>query len=52
VLVLRYYGGYSLQEVADHLDVPLSTVKTWSARGLAALRDHTHIDLKEASDVI
>lgn len=51
VLVLRYYGGYSLQEVADHLEVPLPTVKTWSARGLASLRQHAPTSLKEVSDV-
>ena len=51
VLVLRYYAGYTLQEVADHLEVPLPTVKTWSARGLASLRKQAPKNLKEAPDV-
>jgi RNA polymerase sigma-70 factor (ECF subfamily) len=38
VLVLRYYLGWTLQETADHLNIPLSTAKTWSARGLDHLR--------------
>ena len=39
VLVLRYYAGFTLQEIATHLDVPLSTVKSRSARGLHRLRN-------------
>lgn len=39
VLVLRYFLGYSLQETADLLGMPLGSVKTHAYRGLALLRD-------------
>lgn len=52
VLVLRYYLGLSLGEISTHLNVPLSTVKTWSARGLERLREDGLYELKEALDVI
>ena len=38
VLVLRYFLGMTFPEIADRLDVPLSTVKTWSSRGLNRLQ--------------
>ncbi|HVE75130.1 MAG TPA: sigma-70 family RNA polymerase sigma factor [Mycobacteriales bacterium] len=39
VLVLRYFLGYSVMEAAEVLDMPVGSVKTHAARGLAALRD-------------
>ena len=39
VLVLRYFLGYSVAEVADILRVPVGTVKTHAYRGLTRLRD-------------
>lgn len=51
VLVMRYYLGYTLPEIAEHLDVPLSTVKTWSARGLGRIREDPALKLEEAPDV-
>lgn len=37
-LVLREYGGYSYQEIADELEVPLNTVRTRILRARRALR--------------
>lgn len=34
-----YLGGWSYNEAAEELDVPLNTVKTWIRRGLISLRD-------------
>lgn len=51
VLVMRYYLGYTLEEIANHLDVPLPTVKTWSARGLQRMKQHAALKLEEAPDV-
>jgi len=39
VLLRRYFEGETPTEIARHLEVPLSTVKTRLARGLALLRD-------------
>jgi RNA polymerase sigma factor (sigma-70 family) len=37
-VVLRYWAGYDVDEVARQLGCPPATVRTWSARGLARLR--------------
>lgn len=50
VLVLRYYLGYTVVETAEHLGVPVSTVKTWSARGLQRLRNEAPFTPPEAVD--
>jgi RNA polymerase sigma factor (sigma-70 family) len=38
VILLRYYGGYSCSQVAEHLDMPLGTVTKTLSRAYAALR--------------
>jgi len=38
VLVLAYYGGLSATEIAVELEIPVGTVKSRTAAGLAALR--------------
>jgi RNA polymerase sigma factor (sigma-70 family) len=37
-IVLAYCGGYSRDELAMRYERPVSTIKTWLHRGLAALR--------------
>ena len=37
-LILRYFAGYSLQEIATHTGRPLGTVKVHVFRGLRRLR--------------
>lgn len=34
-----YLGGWTYNEAAEELDIPLNTVKTWIRRGLISLRD-------------
>lgn len=48
VLTLAFNHGMSHAEIADHIGVPLGTVKTWSRRGLTELRalyESTHLRL-------
>ncbi|MCF2949173.1 sigma-70 family RNA polymerase sigma factor [Paraglaciecola aquimarina] len=35
---LAFYGGLSHQEVVQHLDSPLGTIKSWIRRGLQSLQ--------------
>ncbi|MEM9655005.1 MAG: sigma-70 family RNA polymerase sigma factor [Actinomycetota bacterium] len=37
-LVLRYYGGHTLPEIAEAMDIPTGTAKSLIHRGLADLR--------------
>jgi RNA polymerase sigma-70 factor (ECF subfamily) len=38
VLVLRFYGDFTVPQIAAHQDLPLGTVKTMIHRGIAAMR--------------
>jgi RNA polymerase sigma-70 factor (sigma-E family) len=50
-LVLHYYLDLPYPEVADFMNVPLSTAKMLAHRGLARLRHHNDVlDLREAPD--
>jgi RNA polymerase sigma-70 factor (ECF subfamily) len=40
VILLHFFGGYTLNETAQILDVAEGTVKTHLDRGLKALRQH------------
>ena len=47
VLLLHYFDGRKLREIADELDKPVGTVKTWLHRGLERMRtllDESHGD--------
>jgi RNA polymerase sigma-70 factor (sigma-E family) len=46
VLVLRYLDDHSEAETAELLNLPLGTVKSRAARGLASLRDAGLLDLE------
>jgi RNA polymerase sigma-70 factor (ECF subfamily) len=39
IIELSYYEGYSQSEIAELLDLPLGTVKTWTRSALASLRE-------------
>ena len=38
VIVLKYISGYTQEEIADILDIPIGTVKSRIYRGLKELR--------------
>ncbi|MEO0911379.1 MAG: sigma-70 family RNA polymerase sigma factor [Pseudomonadota bacterium] len=38
-LMLCYFQGYTYIELADVMDIPVGTAKSWVRRGLAALRE-------------
>ena len=39
VLALSLWEGFTHQEIAERLDIPLGAVKTWVRRGLINIRD-------------
>jgi RNA polymerase sigma-70 factor (sigma-E family) len=39
IVILRYFEDYSVEQVADVLDIPASVVKSQTRRSLAKLRD-------------
>lgn len=45
VLVLRFFLGYSVEETASTLGMPVGTVKTHTTRGLAALRERLGVSI-------
>jgi RNA polymerase sigma-70 factor (ECF subfamily) len=38
-VLLAYYEGYTHQELAQAMNAPLGTVKSWVRRGLQRLRE-------------
>ncbi|HJQ83158.1 MAG TPA: sigma-70 family RNA polymerase sigma factor [Candidatus Binatia bacterium] len=40
VLELSYFAGLTQTEIAERLDAPLGSVKSWARRGLSSLKDH------------
>jgi RNA polymerase sigma-70 factor (ECF subfamily) len=52
-LVLRYYAGFSVAEVADLMGCPEGTVKTLTRKAIASLREEINIeDEGEVSNVV
>lgn len=43
VLEMSYYDGFSQSEIAQRLDVPLGTIKTWARQGLLKLRQNLQV---------
>lgn len=44
IIILKYFGGYRIKEIADMLEIPQGTVATRLRKALEILK----IDLKEA----
>jgi RNA polymerase sigma-70 factor, ECF subfamily len=49
VLQLSIYHGYSHQEIADALQMPIGTVKTHARRGIIQVREVLGVNKKEAN---
>ena len=39
IVLLAYYSGWSRQQLADKLDIPVNTIKTWLRRSLIEIRE-------------
>jgi RNA polymerase sigma factor (sigma-70 family) len=52
VVVLRFFADFSVRDVAELLAMPEGTVKTLTARALAALRATGLAELEEAHDAL
>ena len=37
-ILMAYYYGSSREEIADHFETPINTVKSWLRRGLVRLQ--------------
>ncbi|MBN2181208.1 MAG: RNA polymerase sigma factor [Sedimentisphaerales bacterium] len=51
VVLLRYYGGNSCQQIAEHLDTPLGTVTKQLSRAYAMLRQSLQQQQAEVNEV-
>jgi RNA polymerase sigma factor (sigma-70 family) len=49
VIVLAYYGGYTQSEIAEHLDIPLGTVRSRTLTGMRRLHQQLSTDQQRAS---
>jgi len=39
IVLLAYYSGWSREQLADKLDIPVNTIKTWLRRSLIEIRE-------------
>lgn len=52
ILSMSLYEGYSHSEIADHLDLPLGTVKTRVRRGLIRIREQLRLGEEDERDAV
>lgn len=50
ILSMSLWEGYSHSEIADHLDMPIGTVKTRIRRGLIHIREQLRLAHEDAAD--
>ena len=39
IVLLAYYSGWSREQLAQKLDIPVNTIKTWLRRSLLEIRE-------------
>ena len=39
IVLLAYYSGWSRDQLAEKLDIPVNTIKTWLRRSLLEIRE-------------